>query len=276
MIWTVVLGLASAVCWGVPDLWLAQASRALGALPVVFGSLLVGTTMLLPGLAFVDPPEWTTRAVLLGVLIGPMQVIGYLFAFTAFRGGAVAIVAPIIACEGGLAAVFAIAGGERLSTLVVIFLPIAVIGVVLAAMGHGGGKAAVLPAAVAALIWGGILALSAPVADDLGGYWGLLLVRGSALVALVPVAVRGRAVTGWLHDRWRVAAWGIGDTAAFLLYFFAADRGPVSVAGVLVAQFATVAAIVGVFFGGERLLRRQLIGIVLVIAAVSGIGAAGG
>jgi threonine/homoserine efflux transporter RhtA len=50
----------------------------------------------------------------------------------------------------------------------------------------------------------------------------------------------------------------------------------VSVASVLVAQFATVAAVVGVLFGGERLLRRQVAGVVVVIAAVTGIAAASG
>jgi len=273
---TIALGLAAAVCWGAPDLWLAQAARKLGPFPVAFGSILVGTLLVLPGVLFVDrPDEWPVRAVVLALLLGPFQVIAYQLGFAAFRRGNVSVVAPIIACEGGIAALFVIAAGEQVETLVLAFLPIAVVGVALAAMGQGGGKAAVLPAVLCAISWGAILAISAPVADDLGAYWGFLLSRLSALVVMVPFAFRTGAVRSWLDDRWRVAAWGIGDTAAYLLFFIAADRGPVAVAGVLVAQFATVAAIVGVTFGGERLLSRQVVGIVLVIAAITGIAAFG-
>jgi drug/metabolite transporter (DMT)-like permease len=39
---TVMLGgLMAAACWGVPDVWLAQATRNVGPFPVVFGSVLI-------------------------------------------------------------------------------------------------------------------------------------------------------------------------------------------------------------------------------------------
>ncbi len=269
---TILLGLASAVCWGAPDVWLAQAARSVGPLAVLFGSLLIGVVALSPGAAFVDPPEWTTRGVLLGVGVGALSAVAYVIGFQAFREGAVAIVAPIIACEGAVAAVFAIAAGERLGPLVAVFLPLAVVGVVLAAMGRGGGKAAVLPAVSAAVLWGGILVLSVPVADDLGVYWGFMLIRVTALLVTLPFALVTGAATAWLREPLKVAAWGLCDSAAYLLFVTAADRGPVAVASVLAAQFATVAVVAGML-SGERPLRRQRIGIALVIVAVSGIAA---
>lgn len=270
---TVVLGIATALCWGAPDLWLAQATRSVGPSAVLFGSLLIGFVTIAPAAPFVSLPDWTASGVILAVGVGLMSALAYRIGFQAFKEGSVSVVAPIIACEGGVAAVFAIAGGERTSALVAAFLPIAVAGVVLAAMGRGGGRAAVLPAVIAAVIWGGILVLSAEVADELGVYWGFFLVRATALAVTLPFAVRIGAWRSWTLDPWRVAAWGIGDTAAYLLFVAAADRGPVSVAGVLAAQFATVAVLVGLVFGGERLLRRQVVGVVLVIAAVTGIAA---
>lgn len=270
-----MLGIAAAICWGAPDVWLAQAARSVGALALLFGSLLIGLLLLAPGAAFIDPPEWTLRGVLLAVGVGAFSALAYRVGFEAFREGAVAIVAPIIACEGAVAAVFAFAAGERLGIAVAGFLPFAVVGVVLAAMGRGGGKAAVLPAVVAALMWGGILVLSAPVAEDLGVYWGFLLIRVSALAAALPFALRTGAVTSWIGDPWRVAAWGVGDSVAYLLFVTAADRGPVAVASVLAAQFATVAVVAGML-SGERPLPRQRIGIALVIVAVTGIAATGG
>jgi drug/metabolite transporter (DMT)-like permease len=272
---TIVLGLASAVCWGAPDVWLAQATRRVGPLAVVFGSLLIGLIVLAPAAAFVDTPDWTTRGVLLAIGVGVMSALAYWIAFHAFRYGSVSVVAPIIACEGGVAAVLALAAGEDLSALVIGFLPIAVLGVALTAMGRGGGKAAVLPAVTAALIWGAILVLTSPVADDLGVYWGFLLIRCSALAFTLPFAVATGTATAWAKDPWRVTAWGLGDSAAYLLFVAAADRGPVAVASVLAAQFATVAVLAGML-SGERPLPRQRFGIALVIVAVSGIAAAGG
>ena len=272
---TVILGLAAAVCWGAPDVWLAQAARRVGPFPVVFGSVLVGVTLIAPGAIFVDRPDWTLRGVLLAILLGALTVCAYQIAFTAFRDGAVSVVAPIIACEGAVAALLAVAGGERVGVLLVALLPVAVVGVVLAAIGEGGGRAGALPAVVAALTWGVILALSAPVAHDLGVYWGFLLIRASALAWMVPIALRVDAARRAVVEPWRIAAWGLADSAAYLAYVAAADRGPVALAGILIAQFATVAVVVGMVFLGERLRPRQLIGVGLVIAAVSGIAAGG-
>jgi drug/metabolite transporter (DMT)-like permease len=271
---TVLLGLASAFCWGAPDVWLAQATRSIGPFPTAFGSVLIGLAAIAPAALFVDPPDWTLRGVLLAALLGIASATGYYVGFTAFREGSVSIVAPIIACEGGVAALFAVAAGEQLSGLVAVFLPVAVLGVVLAAMGQGGGKAAVLPAGAAAIIWGAILVLSAPVADDLGVFWGFFLIRASALLAMVPFALRTGAWRSWTGDPGRVAAWGLADSAAYLLFVTAAERGPVAVAAVLAAQFATVAVLAGLL-SGERLLRRQQVGVVLVIVAVSVIAATG-
>ena len=275
MFLTILLGLTAAVCWGAPDVWLAQATRNLGPFPVVFGAVLIGLVVIAPAALVVDLPGWSWRGVLLALLVGGLTVLGYQSGFTAFRHGAVSIVAPIIACEGAVAAAISIAGGEDIEGPILAFLVLAVVGVVLAAMGSGGGRAAVVPAVIAAVIWGAILALSAPVADDLGAYWAFMLIRSSALLVMIPFALRTGTAGAWLDDRWRVVAWGLGDAAAYLLFAYAADRGPVSVASVLVAQFATVAVIVGMVFGGERLLPRQLAGIALVIAAVTGMAAGG-
>ena len=203
-----------------------------------------------------------------------LSAVAYRVGFSAFRDGAVAVVAPIIACEGAVAAMIAIAAGEDVSTSVAFFLPVAVIGVVLAAMGRGGGKAALVPPVSAALMWGTILALTVPVADDLGVYWGFLLIRATALLTALAMALSAGVVTSWTRDFWRVAAWGVGDSAAYLLFVAAADRGPTAVAAVLAAQFATVAVFAGLL-SGERPLPRQIAGIALVIVAVTGVAALG-
>lgn len=276
MLLTVLLGLTAAACWGVPDVWLAQATRSVGPFAVVFGAMAIGVVAIAPAAIFVDPPHWTTRGVLLAVLLGALTVLGYQAGFTAFKHGAVSIVAPIISCEGAVAAAIALAAGERLRTSVLVLLAIAVLGVVLAAMGEGGGRSGALPAAACATIWGLILVLSTPVSDDLGVFWGFLVIRVSGLLWALPLALRTGAATRWRFDPWRVAAWGLGDSFAYLAFVAAAAHGPVAVASVLAAQFATVAVLVATAFFGERPRRRQLLGVALVIGAVSAIAAVTG
>jgi drug/metabolite transporter (DMT)-like permease len=276
MLLTILLGLTAAVCWGAPDVWLAQATRNLGAFPVAFGAILIGFAVIAPAGLFVDVPDWSARGVLLALLVGALTAFGYQAGFTAFRHGAVSIVAPIIACEGAVAAAISIATGETVGGSIFTLLVLAVIGVVLAAMGEGGGRKGALPAALAACIWGVILVLSSPVSDDLGVFWGFVLVRASALVLMLPFAISRGVAMRWRADAWRVAAWGVGDSLAYLSFVAAAHHGPVSVASVLAAQFATVAVVVATVFFGERPRVRQLVGVGLVIVAVSAIAAVSG
>jgi inner membrane transporter RhtA len=242
---------------------------------VVFGSIVIGTALASPLALALDLPDWTERSLLLAPLVGILTVIGFQAGFTSFREGAVSVVAPIIACEGGVAALFSIAGGEHLNGLVLLGLPFAVAGVVLVSRGEGeSSRAGVVPAVAAALIWGGVLALSAPIAHDLGAGWAFLLVRGSAVVAMLPVALVVGAPRAARVEWWRVAIWGVCDALAYFAFVLAADHGPAAVAGVLAAQFGTVGAIVAVLFFGERLRTRQVVGVAIVALAV-GVMAAG-
>jgi drug/metabolite transporter (DMT)-like permease len=266
---TIVFGLLAAVGWGAPDAVLAQAVRRVGAFPVVFGSITVGALLFAPLALVLEPPDWSERALLLGPLAGILTVIGFQAGFMSFREGAVSVVAPIIATEGGVAAVFSIAGGEQVHGLVLAGLPLAVAGVVLVSRGAGEtSRAGVAPAIVAALVWGGILALSAPIAHDVGAGWAFLLVRGSAVAVMLPIALAVGAARGARLEWWRVAVWGVADGIAYFAFVLAADHGPASVAGVLAAQFGTVGAIVAVAFFGESLRRRQIVGIAIVGLAV--------
>jgi drug/metabolite transporter (DMT)-like permease len=274
---TILFGLASAVGWGAPDPVLATAVRRIGAFPVVFGSIVIGTVLASPLALVLDLPDWTERSLLLAPLVGILTVVGFQAGFTSFRDGAVSVVAPIIACEGGVAALFSIAGGEHLNGLVLLGLPFAVAGVVLVSRGEGeGGRGGVVPAVAAALIWGGVLALSAPIAHDLGAGWAFLLVRGSAVVVMLPVALAVGAVRPVRSEWWRVSIWGICDAVAYFAFVLAADHGPAAVAGVLAAQFGTVGAVVAVVFFGEHLRRRQVVGIAIVAVAVGAMAVGGG
>lgn len=274
---TVLLGVAVAIIWGLPDVALSRATKSVGIVGTVIGSIAIGLALTLPLALFAGVPDVSARGALLVLGMGALTLLGYLVGFSAFKVGKVSVVAPIIACEGAVAATVSLLLGESMNSRVLLLLPIAVIGVILAAMSgsEDGAGSGALRASFAAVIWGGILLMAAPVADEVGVIWGFLLVRFIALLLALPIGLKLGVATRAKLDWKNVAIWGIGDSVASLLYVVAADRGPVAVAGVLAAQFATVGAIAGVVILKERLRARQWVGIALVIVTVTLIAATG-
>ena len=197
-------------------------------------------------------------------------MLGFQAGFMSFKDGAVSVVAPIIACEGGVAAVFSLLGGEQVDGLVLLGLPLAVAGVVLVSRGEGeGSSAGVVPAAAAALIWGGVLALSAPVAHDLGAGWAFLLVRGSAVVVMLPVALVLGAPRARAHRV--VAGRDLGRVRRDRLLRVRAGRGSRAGRGGRASSPRSSARSVRSWrwsFFGEHLRRRQIAGIAIVAVAV--------
>ncbi len=274
---TVALGLSTALLWGLPDVPLAVAVRRIGPTAVLAGSLVLGTVLIAPVGLFVDLPDITWRGVGLAAMTGVIMAAGYTIAFKAFESCPVSVVAPIISCEGAAAAVIAVGFGERPGLLLIGLLALAVVGVVLVSAAGGQATptsgAGVAFAVGAALVWGAILFLGGPVTDELGAYWGFFAVRVAASLVVLPFLFRPSVRTGIRSEPWRLLVWAVGDTGGNLCYFAAADAGPVALAGVLAAQFATFAAIGGMIFLGERLRPHQWAGLVLVVGAVSAVAA---
>ena len=213
---TILFGLASAVGWGAPDAVLAQAVRRIGAFPVVFGSIAIGTVLASPLALVLDLPDWTERSLVLAPLVGVLTVVGFQAGFMSFKDGAVSVVAPIIACEGGVAALFSIAGGERVNGLVLVGLPFAVAGVVLVSRGEAKSNAGVVPAVAAALIWAVCSRCrrrSPTTSVPAGRSCSSAAARSSPCSrSRSPVGAPRAARVEW----WRVAIWGVCDALALL------------------------------------------------------------
>jgi drug/metabolite transporter (DMT)-like permease len=281
---TIVLGLLAALLWGVPDVPLAVAIRRVGELPVLVWSLAIGIAATLPIVAVTGAPHLTTSGIGIAVAAAAVTVPAYLTAFTAFQTCPVSVVTPILSCEGAAAAVIAVIFGERIDAALGFSLALAVVGVVLVGISGGDHQRAhtrgVAFVCLAALIWGVVLALGAPVSRELGVWWGFLLVRVLALLFALAIALgthRGPALVPALRrEPWRIAAWGLGDAGAYLCFYLAAHRGPVAVASVLAAQFAVFGALSGVLLLHERLRAHQWLGIAIVLAAVSAISIVAG
>ena len=266
---TVFLSLIAAIAWTGANYWLVPLSRSID--PYIASLLiLVGNGICtLPLALIVDglPGHDDLQPLGYAVLAGMFEVGGFLFFFRALNRGDLAVVAPIIGLEGGLAALLVFAFGERVSPLVGTGLAVALCGGCLAAAAGGRRTAAgALPAFGAALCFGLMFALYA-AAEELGPVTVVAAGRVSALALLFGIVLwRGSRLPARPAVK-RLLALGALDAAAFVSYAFAAARGPVSVAAVVAGQFATLSAVAGIVLLHERLRPHQYLGI-----ALAGIG----
>ena len=283
----ILAGLATALAYATSTLVSARASRLAGPSATVAGAMLVGLLIVLP-VALVTVPATVAPATAVAVLLaGLANVLGLLLAYTAFTVGTVGIVATIASTEGAIAAVLSVLAGERLVPGSGPILALIAAGVALAAAGGGGEveegvriprsrslRAAGL-AAVSAFLFGSGLFLTASVAGSLPAAWILLPARatGAALLGVPLLVTRSARVPGRAVPF--IVACGIAEVVGFST-FVVGSQVDVAITAVLASLFAPIAAVAAFVLFSERLARRQIAGIALVVAGVTLLGAVSG
>jgi drug/metabolite transporter (DMT)-like permease len=284
----ILAGLATAFAFAVSTLVSARASRLAGPQVTVAGAMSVGLVLVLPVALLATPlPPVPPGTLVLDVAAGAANVGGLLLAYTAYTVGAVGIVSTIASTEGAIAAMISVLAGEQLAPGSGATLGIIALGVVLAAPGGGGEleegrrisrarslRAAGLAVAAAGLFGSGLF-LTATVGASLPTAWILLPARATgALFVGIPLVVMGRA-----HVPRRavpfVIACGICEVVGFTT-FVAGSQVDIAVTAVLASMFAPIAAVAAFLLFGERLSRRQISGIALVVTGIALLGAVSG
>lgn len=271
----VVGSLLAAVLWGTSGVAAARSSRMIGAGAALAWVYVTGLLVALPAAAATGLPDVDARGLAWTAVTAPAAVGSLYLMYAALRRGPVALVMPITAAQGGVAALIAVALGERLETLAALGLAIVMAGMYAAMRSPGRlanaphPTAAVVLAAVCAGVSGLALYGSAQAGDTLGALWLLAALRTAGVLGVtLPVAVAGS-----LHRPGRatglVVFSGLADTAAFASYVVAATQGSVAVPAVLSSQFAAVSALIGVVAMRERVTRVQLGGIISILAGVA-------
>ena len=286
MVIAIVGGLAAASSFAVSTLVAARASRIAGASPTVAGAMLVGLVILLPIALFITPLTGTASDLLLPTLAGAANVGGLLLAYTAFRIGTVGVVSTVASTEGSIAAVISVLAGQRLAPGAGPILAIIAVGVVLAATGGGNEieegvridrrsslQAAGL-AAISATLFGFALFWIGSADSDVPSAW--IILPGRLLGVLfvgIPLAIAGRARVPRRAIPFIVTC-GIVEVTGFTAFTIGA-RENIAVASVLSSMFAPIAAVAAFVLFGERLARRQVGGIALVVGGIALLGAVG-
>src|SRR6478752_6050320 len=151
----------------------ARASRRIGSWATLGWVMLIGTIVTVPlTLLFGSGANLTPDAITLLVISGAANIVGLLFAYSAFRRGQVAVVAPILSTEGAMAAVIAVVFGEQI----------------------GIAAALVLTAVAAGVVCFGInLYASARIGATLPLVWSVMPARlGGFLFVAIPMLLTGR------------------------------------------------------------------------------------
>jgi drug/metabolite transporter (DMT)-like permease len=270
----IVGGIGAALVFAVVTLCNSRSSRMIGPGPLVGWVMLIGLAILAPLVAVDGVPDGLDGDSLawLGVA-GVGNVVGLLLAYAALRAGKVGIVAPIISTQGAIAAVIAVAAGERLAPGSGVLLAAVALGVFLA--GRGSDDAAephelraTLLAVAAAIAIGFSLYAIGRVSVSLPVAWALIPSRIVGVVAVtLPLLLRSELrITRAALPLVLVA--GVCEVVGFALFAWGARHG-IAVAAVLASLFAAIAAVAAYVLFRERLAPIQISGVTLIVVAVA-------
>jgi drug/metabolite transporter (DMT)-like permease len=275
---TAVLGgLGAAACFAASTLCSSRTTKMIGPFSVLAWVAVVGLAITLPVVLLSGPPTGLDgRSFGWLALSGSGNAAGLLLSYAALRRGKVGIVAPIASSEGAVAALIALASGERIRVAAEGILVAIAAGVALVAFardpagGSTSSRRAGLFAAGAALAFGMSLYATARVGRDLPLGWAVLPGRaiGAALVAL-PLAVRSHLRITRAAAPLVVLA-GLCEVVGFASYTLGA-RDQITVSAVIASMFAGLATLMAYFIFGERLARSQKVGVAVIALGVAGL-----
>lgn len=296
-----IYGLIAAMGWGISAIAATNAARRAGTYTAVLSGQAAGVAVLITLTGFLHSSlgaiDMTTATGLAGS--GLLGLLGYLTFYRALEhGSAVGLVSAISATYGGITTLLAvIVLGEHIGVSGTVGAILAVTGIAMASA-SAQATAPDPPAAVAEPIVGvapgparrrslshaGVpLALASAVAYGVGGfllgdYSARAGALGSALVAhgtsvtvlllALPFLARSKA---WRANAsgvaWAVGA-GLTDVVGLLAFARGGQTGHVAVTAAVSSLYPAIPLIAGLVMFGDRLSRRQLLGVILIITGL--------
>lgn len=298
-------GLGAALLWAGATLASSRSSRMIGSRVVLAWVMIVGTTVGLPlGLATGIPRDVSPDDLFLLLVAGFAYAAGLYTAYSALTIGKVSIVAPIVATEGAIAALIAVALGDELGASATLLLGLIVAGVVLSSIEPAKPDVPVLDleiaadaldgpptveseimravttaapdntrraaslAILAAFIFGVGLVATGKAAVDVPPLWVAISIRIVGLVVVVLPLVLQRRLMLTRAALPLVVISGTGEIAGSTLSAWGSAAN-IPITAVLGSQFAAIAAVFAFLLFRERLSRTQVIGVVLIVGGVT-------
>lgn len=279
-----LFALGSSLLWGTADFLGGRATRIHGALRVLAWSQLGSLVLIWLAVAIgagSGAVEVSARAVLVGMVGGVAGVVGLIAFYSALAAGPMVLVPPLAATAVALPVAVGLATGELPSTVALIGLAVAVLGVVLASSApadaeEGIGRIAprtLLLCMVAAVGFALIfVALDIAAGDSTStAFVATGGVRIGSLLTVVAALMFSRIDPRTGVGMVQVAGFvGIGvlDTGANLLFAVSATLGDLEVVAVLGSLYPAVTSLLAAVVLGERVGKLQLLGVLLTLGGV--------
>ena len=277
-----VLALASSLSWGLSDFLGGLQSRRNHVLAVLLLSQALALAIIVAAVLAGAPTEHDAASTAWAVCTGLLGLLALLAFYRALAIGTMSIVAPISATGVAIPVLVGLASGERPGALQVAGIALACAGVVLAAReapsdddaARRASRASIGLALVAAVGFGTFFA-GIDRAEETGDVaWVLLAARTADVAALVAAALVVRPpIPRARVTLTAIAAVGVFDLLANLLFVLAAGRGLLSVVGVLGSLYPAVTVILARFVLHERLSRTQNAGVLITLVGVVALAA---
>jgi drug/metabolite transporter (DMT)-like permease len=272
----ILLGLASALCWGSSDFLGGRLTRRFPAFTVTLFSYSSGLLLLLL-LGLLIRPDVHGHALAWGLVAGVVTSFGGLSLYQGLATGDAGIVATLSGCGAVVPVVFAFSTGDTPSALQTCGIGMALFGGILASVPPEGVRfyssdhwKPVFFGAAAAVGFGLFFVLvdkgTRSDGDALvvlaSGRFGAVACVGLAGSLARSVRWPGRAI-------WKIGLAGSIDIAANGSFALATTRGNLAVASVLASLYPLQTLLLSRLFNNERFTRLRILGAALAVGGVA-------
>jgi drug/metabolite transporter (DMT)-like permease len=268
----VVLALLSSLVWGLADFLGGTLSKRRKALAVIGGSQSFGLFFSSTLALALGYWSWNSTVWFNGAIAGAMGLLGLVGFYTALATGQMGIVAPISSLSAVVPVTIGLVLGERPASIQLVGIAVALVGVILASGPELNGKVDPRPVFLAlfAALTFGICVYFMAKGGQINPTMTIVSMRATQFIVVAIIAVAVRSIGGLVkQDLPILAAIGITDAGANILFAFAASLGLLSVVAVLGSLYPIVTVLLAWWIHKERLIPIQYLGIVFTFSGVA-------
>jgi drug/metabolite transporter (DMT)-like permease len=268
----VVLALLSSLVWGLADFLGGTLSKRRKALAVIGGSQSFGLFFSSTLALALGYWSWNSTVWFNGAIAGAMGLLGLVGFYTALATGQMGIVAPISSLSAVVPVTIGLVLGERPASIQLVGIAVALVGVILASGPELNGKVDPRPVFLAlfAALTFGICVYFMAKGGQINPTMTIVSMRATQFIVVAVIAVALRSLGGLVkQDLPILAAIGITDAGANILFAFAASLGLLSVVAVLGSLYPIVTVLLAWWIHKERLIPIQYLGIVFTFSGVA-------
>jgi len=275
-----LLALLSSAMWGTADFFAGRLSKkhhpfAVLGFSQVFG-LIVGILIVVVSGSWQGKVLGFDGFLIPGALAGLFGYIGLACLYEGLSTGRMGVVSPISSLSTVIPLAYALITGDVLSTITLVGVAIALVGVFCASgpeLSQGLPLKPILLALGAAAGFGLALTFIA-IGSQSSALLTMVAMRGATFFVTISLAIKYRTTGKFSKKNMPILIFiGAADFLANLLLGIACTKGLVSVAMVFGSLYPIATAVLAYKFLHERLLRVQYLGIALAVIGVSIISA---